>query len=81
MWKFFPPVVPQVTDEIQDWVTRVAEIPVNKNDEVKPEICIIELGGTIGDIESLPFIEAFRRLQVREKQKFCCVHVTLIPQV
>ena len=43
-------VVPHVTDTIQDWVTRVAHIPVSKTGE-EPDVCVVELGGTIGDIE------------------------------
>jgi CTP synthase len=40
-------------------VERVSEIPVSA-DWSKPEVCIIELGGTIGDIEGMAFVEAFR---------------------
>lgn len=58
-------VVPHVTDAIQEWVERVAQKPVKEN--VKPEVCIIELGGTIGDIEGMPFVEAFRQFQFRVK--------------
>lgn len=58
-------VVPHVTDAIQEWVERVAQKPVK--DDVKPEVCIIELGGTIGDIEGMPFVEAFRQFQFRVK--------------
>jgi CTP synthase len=42
-------------------VERVSSIPVSA-DQAKPEVCIIELGGTIGDIEGMPFVEAFRFL-------------------
>jgi CTP synthase (UTP-ammonia lyase) len=52
-------VVPHITDAIQEWVERVSEIPVS-SDEKKPEVCIIELGGTVGDIEGMAFVEAFR---------------------
>ena len=49
-------------------------------DNSEPEICIIELGGTIGDIESMAFIEAFRQFQFRVKREnFCNVHVSLVP--
>ncbi|XP_019647801.1 PREDICTED: CTP synthase 1-like [Branchiostoma belcheri] len=73
-------VVPHITDAIQEWVQRVAKIPVDgKNEE--PEVCVIELGGTIGDIEGMPFVEAFRQFQFRVKREnFCCVHVSLVPQ-
>ena len=42
----------------------------------------MQLGGTIGDIEGMPFVEAFRQFQFRAKREnFACVHVSLIPQV
>ena len=44
-------VVPHITDAIQSWVERVSDIPVSADSDAKPEVCIIELGGTIGDIE------------------------------
>lgn len=72
-------VVPHITNAIQDWVTRVAETPVDGDQ--KADVCIIELGGTIGDIEGMPFVEAFRQFQFRVKREnICCVHVSLIPQ-
>nr|CAD7572110.1 unnamed protein product [Timema californicum] len=73
-------VVPHITDAIQEWVERVAVQPVNQ-DGAKPQVCIIELGGTIGDIEGMPFVEAFRQFQFRvKKENFCCAHVSLVPQ-
>lgn len=57
--------MPHITDAIQEWVERVAQQPVKGN--VKPEVCIVELGGTIGDIEGMPFVEAFRQFQFRVK--------------
>ncbi|GBN13882.1 CTP synthase 1 [Araneus ventricosus] len=72
-------VVPHITDAVQEWVERVALKPVSNGNQ--PEICIIELGGTIGDIEGMPFVEAFRQFQFRvKKENFCCVHVSLVPQ-
>ncbi|KAJ9633684.1 CTP synthase ura7 [Coniosporium tulheliwenetii] len=50
-------VVSHITDAIQDWIERVAKIPVNDTNEA-PDVCIVELGGTVGDIESMPFVEA-----------------------
>lgn len=42
----------------------------------------VQLGGTVGDIESMPFIEAFRQFQFKVKREnFCNIHVSLIPQV
>lgn len=44
-------------------------------------VCV-QLGGTVGDIESMPFIEAFRQFQFKVKREnFCNIHVSLIPQV
>ena len=57
-------MVPHITDAIQDWIERVAHTPVDGRDGL-PDVCVIELGGTIGDIESMPFIEALRQFQFR----------------
>lgn len=73
-------VIPHITDAIQDWVERVAKISVDALDDREPDVCVIELGGTIGDIEGMPFIEAFRQFQFRVKREnFCNVHVSLVP--
>lgn len=73
-------VVPHITDAIQEWVERVAKVPVD-GESGEPDVCIIELGGTIGDIEGMPFIEAFRQFQFRvSSENFCCVLVSLILQ-
>ncbi|KAJ3380051.1 CTP synthase ura7 [Lobulomyces angularis] len=74
-------VVPHITNAIQDWVERVAKISVSEDGEA-PDVCIIELGGTVGDIESAPFIEAMRQFQFRVgHDNFCLIHVSLIPIV
>ncbi|KAI4501870.1 hypothetical protein M0802_003205 [Mischocyttarus mexicanus] len=73
-------VVPHVTDAIQEWVQEVANKSVSE-DGNKPEVCIVELGGTIGDIEGMPFVEAFRQFQFKvRRENFCCAHVSLVPQ-
>jgi len=73
-------VVPHITDAVQEWVERVAKVPVSA-DMMEPEVCIIELGGTIGDIEGMPFVEAFRQFQFKVKREnFCNVHVSLVPK-
>lgn len=76
-------VVPHITDAIQDWVERVAQIPVDSFKSSKtPEVCIIELGGTVGDIESMVFLEALRQFEFRVgRDNFCHVHVSLVPVV
>ncbi|CAO2588829.1 CTP synthase 1 [Lemmus lemmus] len=68
-------VVPHITDAVQEWVMRQALIPVDE-DGLEPQ-----LGGTVGDIESMPFIEAFRQFQFKVKREnFCNIHVSLVPQ-
>ena len=74
-------VVPHLTDAVQDWIQRVAEIPVDDTKE-RPDVCIIELGGTVGDIESAPFIESMRQLRRRAgRNNFLQIHVSLVPVV
>ncbi|KAL6065509.1 CTP synthase ura7 [Balamuthia mandrillaris] len=74
-------VVPHITNAIQDWVQRVAALCVDGSGQA-PELCVIELGGTIGDIEQGPFIEAMRQFQFRVgKGNFCHIHVSLVPVV
>ncbi|PIA61169.1 hypothetical protein AQUCO_00300590v1 [Aquilegia coerulea] len=72
-------VVPHITDAIRNWIESVSLIPVD-GEESPADICVIELGGTVGDIESMPFIEALRQLSFSVGQEnFCLVHVSLIP--
>ena len=72
-------VIPHVTDEIQDWIERVAHISTDGKDGA-PDACIIELGGTVGDIESSPYIEALRQFQFRVgRENVTFVHVSLVP--
>ncbi|CAN0548954.1 unnamed protein product, partial [Ectocarpus sp. 12 AP-2014] len=72
-------VVPHITDEIQAWIERVAEIPVDGSNQ-RPDVCLIEVGGTVGDIESSVFLEALRQFQFRVgRERMSLVHVTLVP--
>ncbi|KAJ8440380.1 hypothetical protein Cgig2_012816 [Carnegiea gigantea] len=72
-------VVPHITDAIQDWIERVAKTAVDGLDG-PPDVCVIELGGTIGDIESMPFIEALGQFSYRVGPgNFCLIHVSLVP--
>ncbi|XBW35495.1 hypothetical protein QEN19_001068 [Hanseniaspora menglaensis] len=74
-------IVPHLTNAIQDWIERVSKIPVDSSGE-EPDLCIIELGGTVGDIESAPFIEALRQFQFRVgKENFALIHVSLVPVI
>lgn len=77
-------VVPHVTDAIQDWIERVARVPLKEDEGTgsEPDICVIELGGTVGDIESAPFVEALRQFQFRVgHQNFFLIHVSLVPSI
>jgi CTP synthase len=66
-------VIPHITDEIKQRIKRVAE-----SEEV--DVVITEIGGTVGDIESLPFLEALRQFSVDEGRERCMfIHLTLVP--
>ncbi len=66
-------VIPHITDEIKAAVRVVAE-------KEKPDILIVEIGGTVGDIESLPFMEAIRQIGNEEgRNNALFIHVTLVP--
>ena len=72
-------VVPHITNEIQDWIERVAQIPVD-GDDTPADVCLIEVGGTVGDIESSVFLEALRQFQFRVgNDNFCLMFVSLVP--
>jgi len=69
-------VIPHVTNEIQDFIERGARAAWDG----KTDIAIVEIGGTVGDIESLPFVEAARQMSLRLGRGSCCfVHLTLVP--
>lgn len=73
--------VPHVTNAIKDWIKRVARVPVDGSDE-EPDVCIIELGGTVGDIESMPFVEALTQLRHEEgSTNFMTIHVSYVPTI
>ena len=72
-------VIPHITNEIQEWIERVSNTPSDGTNNI-PDACVIELGGTVGDIESAPFIEALRQFQFRVgEDNICFVHVSLVP--
>lgn len=72
-------VIPHITDAIQDWIEDVAHVSADGSGET-PDACIIELGGTVGDIESAPYIEALRQFQFRVgRENISFVHVSLVP--
>ncbi|MYM38351.1 CTP synthase [Duganella qianjiadongensis] len=66
-------VIPHITNEIQDYIRRGAE---------GYDVALCEIGGTVGDIESLPFLEAARQLSLRAGRKNSAfVHLTLVPYI
>ncbi|MEA5577255.1 CTP synthase [Anabaena sp. UHCC 0451] len=68
-------VIPHITNEIKDRILRVAK-------ETNPAAVITEIGGTVGDIESLPFLEAIRQLRKEVgRQNVLYLHVTLLPWI
>jgi CTP synthase len=68
-------IIPHITDEIKNRIRKIA-------DEEKLDFLIVECGGTVGDIESLPFLEALRQMRVEEgPQNVIFVHVTLAPSL
>ena len=66
-------VIPHVTEEIKNFI---------KADTIKEDFVICEIGGTVGDIESLPFLEAIRQLRNElGRKRTCFIHLTLLPFV
>ena len=66
-------VIPHITNAIKDRITSLAE-------DSGADVLITEIGGTVGDIESLPFLEAIRQLKMElGRDDTCYVHVTLVP--
>jgi len=66
-------IIPHITNEIKERIRRVAK-------KSGADICIIEVGGTVGDIESMPFLEAVRQMHSEEKEEdIVFIHVTLVP--
>ena len=66
-------VIPHITDEIKEGVIRGAG---------DADVCLVEIGGTVGDIESLPFLEAIRQMGVElGHERVVYVHLTLVPYI
>lgn len=65
-------IIPHVTNEIKRYISR--------NADTGADVCLVEIGGTIGDIESQPFLEAIRQFAVEYGRENCVfIHVTLVP--
>ena len=71
-------VIPHVTNEIQDFIKRGAGFGTTQ----AVDVAIVEIGGTVGDIESLPFLEAVRQMSLRMGPNSCAfVHLTYVPWI
>ncbi|MEY3970052.1 MAG: hypothetical protein RI968_451 [Pseudomonadota bacterium] len=71
-------VIPHITNEIQAFIHRGART----DQDDAPDVAIVEVGGTVGDIESLPFLEAIRQLGLKAgRNNSCFVHLTLVPYI
>ena len=68
-------VIPDVTNKIKQGMYDLAN-------ERKPDVLIAEIGGTVGDIESIPFLEAIRQMQIEQGPQNCAfLHVVLVPEI
>ncbi len=68
-------VIPHITDEIKSWIINGT---VANGSEA--EVAVVEVGGTVGDIESLPFLEAIRQMGITlGRDNVCYIHLTLVP--
>ncbi|AKB85780.1 glutamine hydrolyzing CTP synthase [Methanococcoides methylutens] len=66
-------IIPHITNEIKERIRRVAA-------KSGADVCLIEVGGTVGDIESMPFLEAVRQMYREESpENIAFLHVTLVP--
>lgn len=69
-------VIPHVTEEIKSRIKKLQRSPA------KPDVVVAEIGGTVGDIESLPFLEAIRQIGLEEgRRNTMYIHVTLVPYI
>src|SRR5450756_2971557 len=70
-------VIPHITDEIKSWIANAAA-----GNGTEAEVAVVEVGGTVGDIESLPFLEAIRQMGITlGRDNVCYVHLTLVPYI
>jgi CTP synthase len=71
-------VIPHITDEIKAYIRRGA----GEDQPNAADVAIVEIGGTVGDIESLPFLEAIRQMSLElGRNRTCFVHLTLVPWI
>mmetsp|Transcript_64866 Transcript_64866/g.141348 ORF Transcript_64866/g.141348 Transcript_64866/m.141348 type:complete len:609 (-) Transcript_64866:144-1970(-) len=74
-------MVPHVTDAIQEWITNVSKVSVDQSG-LPPDVCLVELGGTVGDIESAVYLEALQQFQFRVgRDNFLLAHLGMLPVI
>merc|ERR1740121_462675 len=74
-------VMPHITGQIIEWLDRVGQVPCDGSNK-RPHVCMVELGGTVGDIESMPFIEALRQFKFRlEENSMAWCHISFVPNM
>jgi CTP synthase len=74
-------IVPHATDMVQSWLKEVSKKPVDGTG-IEPDVCLIEVGGTVGDIESMVFLEALRQFQFQVgRENILFVHVSYVPLI
>jgi CTP synthase len=67
-------VIPHITDEIKKRIKSVAR-------KTKADFVMIEVGGTVGDLENMVFIEALREMRLKDPENFLFIHLTLVPTI
>ena len=71
-------VIPHITDEIKAFIRKGA----GEGSGDAADVAIVEIGGTVGDIESLPFLEAIRQMGLENsRDDVCYIHLTLVPYI
>ena len=72
-------IIPHITDQIKACIRQAAEEEFPE--KTKAEVCLVEVGGTVGDIESMPFLEAVRQMRGElPAHDYVLIHVTLVPE-
>ncbi|MEA2034107.1 MAG: CTP synthase (glutamine hydrolyzing) [Euryarchaeota archaeon] len=71
-------IIPHITNQIQEYIKNAAENSLENGKNA--DICLVEVGGTVGDIESMPFLEAVRQMHGElPEEDLVLIHVTLVP--
>jgi CTP synthase len=75
-------MIPHVTDKIKEMIRKAASIVVEKNQDKPADVCLIEIGGTVGDLESSIFFEAIRQFTNEEGSDNCAIIlISYVPEI